>query len=372
MVVLSRISPVVALAGTAFLCAGACGSRSELYALGGPSSATLGGGSGEDDAGPDGGGPPACMGQPIDLAVNAPNLYFVLDHSTSMDEMDKWTNVRQVVAQLITQIGAGARFGAMMFPGVSVTDSCTVGTQVMALQQGDPQGVLANTFLNATSAAPLGGTPTAATLNSLVPTLSGLTGSTFAILATDGGPNCDTSITCPPDECTANIDGVPGCPTDFSVDCCQPPTGDPESCLDEANTVAAAGNLEAAGVKTFVLGIPGSSAYGNVLDEVAKAGGTARSTEPLYYRVDTADAAALAASFAEIVQQTGAGCSFTLAMPPTINEGLRAVLAGVTLPSSGPNRWSLQGVTLTLFGTSCTAVQTSGAPSLAFFDGCTG
>jgi hypothetical protein len=52
--------------------------------------------------------------------------------------------------------------------------------------------------------------------------------------------------------------------------------------------------------------------------------------------------------------------------------GLRAVLNGVVLPESGPNRWSLTGTTLTLFGTSCTMVKSDGAPSLVFYDGCRG
>jgi hypothetical protein len=209
-------------------------------------------------------------------------------------------------------------------------------------------------------------------LQVLTPKLSSLPGTTFAILATDGGPNCNASLTCPPDECTANIDGVAGCPMDFSVLCCAPPQGNPRSCLDADDTVAAASALEAAGVETFVLGIPGSDAYGNVLDEIAIAGGTARTTEPLYYQVTSADDAALASAFGQIVQQTGAGCTFTLESPPATPVGLRAVLGGVTLPSTGPNRWSLQGQTLTLFGTSCDGVKSDGAPSLQFFDGCRG
>jgi von Willebrand factor type A domain len=371
---LSRTLWGLALIGTTLV---ACGSRSELYAFGAGGPGILPGG-GDDasalDASPDalpGDEPPACVGMPIQLTVVEPNLYFVLDHSTSMKEMNKWPNVRQVVAQLISQIGAGARFGATMFPGGTSISSCQVGTEVMPLQQGDALGVVANKFLAATAADPSGGTPTAATLNKLAMTLSGLPGTTFAILATDGGPNCNASITCPVDQCTANIDGVsPQCPTDFSVDCCAPPTGTTESCLDDIAAVQAASNLAAAGVKTFVLGIPGSSPYGPVLDRLAIAGGTARTSEPLYYQVGTADTAALGASFAQIVAQTGAGCEFTLAAPPTGTVGLHVVLNGAIVPASGPDGWSLQGRTLTLFGTSCATVRSAGAPSLQFFDGC--
>jgi hypothetical protein len=371
MVVVSRAVWVLALGGTALV---ACGSRSELYALGGyygTGTPPPGDDAAADDSGPDARG--TCMGQPIEVTLNAPNLYFVLDHSTSMTEMNKWANVRQVVAQLITQIGAGARFGATMFPGTNAVNACDVGTQVMALQQGDAQGNLAATFLAATAATPLGGTPTAATLRSLGPTLSGLAGTTFAILATDGGPNCNASITsCSIADCTANVDMVGTCLPNGDVNCCQLPDGTTLSCLDETDTVNAAAGLASAGVKVFVLGIPGSAAYSAVLDQVAMAGGTARASEPYYYRVDTADDAALAASFAQIVAQTGAGCTFSLATPPTILEGARVVLAGVAVAESATDGWSLAGTTLTLSGTSCNEVKTSGAPSLQFFDGCRG
>jgi hypothetical protein len=388
MAVVSYRAWVLALGGTGLLLASACGSRSTLYAFGEPRSGRTADDAGGDDladAAEDSPVPfdapttedaPACMGKPIQLAVVSPNLYFVLDHSTSMNEMNKWSNMRSVVAQLITQIGAGARMGAMMFPGSQNINSCDVGSEVMALQQGDAQGNLAATFLTATSAAPTGGTPTAATLNSLVRRLSGLAGTTFAILATDGGPNCDSSIvSCPAYRCTANIDGVGNCPADFSSNCCDMASstpGTPLSCIDDDATIAAAQSLANAGVKTYVLGIPGSAAYGSILDEVAIAGGTARTTEPLYYEADTADDAALEAEFQQIVQQTGAGCTFTLATAPSLTVGMRVVLGGKILPSSGPNRWTLVGRTLTLFGTSCTAVKNGGAPSLQFFDGCRG
>jgi hypothetical protein len=390
MALVSRTFSALALIGTAVV---ACGSRSELYAFGAPGTQTPWPG---DDAGDDGGldgaadgtldaaldgpgradgprpgdEPPVCHGQPIRLTLVAPNLYFVLDHSTSMQDMSKWANVRQVVSQLITQIGAGARFGATMFPGVESINSCDVGLEVMSLRQGDAQGVVAGAFLAATSATPLGGTPTALTLESLVPTLSGLAGTTYAILATDGGPNCNVALSCNFDQCTTNVDSRPGCPSDGSINCCAYPNGNGGGCLDEEAAVKGAADLAAAGVKTFVIGIPGSLPYGVVLDRLAIAGGTARPTEPFYYPVASADTAALTAAFAQIVAQTGAGCVFTLASPPAATGGIRVLVNGAAVPATGPDRWSLSGATLTLHGASCASVQTAGAPSLQLYDGC--
>jgi hypothetical protein len=319
------------------------------------------------------------MGKEINVDLNAPNLYFVLDHSTSMNEMNKWTNVRMAVSAIMLQLGAGARFGAMMFPGVEDVSSCAAGVEVMSLRQGDANAVVANDFLSVTTAAPSGGTPTAATLQSLVPKLSGLMGLTYVILVTDGGPNCNTGITCPVYDCTANIDGVStDCQPDFVNNCCDPTVYGAtavRSCLDDTATEAAAKALANAGIPTYVMGIPGSGLYANVLDQVAIAGGTARSTEPLYYQVqDGADAGLmdLSSAFNQIVRNTGAGCRFTLARSPSFPTGVEAILGGSIIAQGGADGWALQGTTLTLSGASCAMVRSAGAPSLRFFDGCKG
>jgi von Willebrand factor type A domain len=379
----SRSLSTTVLLGTVAI---ACGARTELYSLGAPAQLPPG-----DDATGDGGAKSAlldatpdapgledargdgaltCTGKAIDLTLVAPNLYFVLDHSTSMQDMSKWTNVRQVVSQLITQIGAGARFGAAMFPGTSAENSCEVGVEVMSLRQGDAQGSVAGAFLTATAAQPLGGTPTAQTLESLVPRLSSLPGTTYAILATDGGPDCDRSTTCNGDQCTNNLNQTAGCPVDGSINCCVAPYGTPLGCLDTDAAAKGAADLAGAGVKTFVIGFPGSEPYDMALDRLAIAGDTARAAEPFYYPVATSDTAALAAVFAQIVAQTGAGCVFTLANQPASLAGMRVILNGTPVLAGGTDGWSLSGKTLTLHGASCVSVQTAGAPSLEFLEGC--
>jgi hypothetical protein len=359
---MTRLSRAVSTAGFTGATLIACGARTglDVNQSEGPPGIAAGA---QDDAA-------TCAGSPIALQLNAPNLYFVLDHSTSMNLDSKWTNVRQVVSQLITQIGAGARFGAAMFPGQPGVDSCVPGVEVMPLQQGDTEGTLAAMFLAATTAAPNGGTPTAATLQMLVPKLSGLSGGTFAILATDGGPNCVAGLSCTVDQCTSNIDGAPGCPTGGALNCCDPPNLNGLGCLDRAGAVQGASDLAAAGVEVFVMGIPGSAPYGPVLDAIATAGGTARSTEPYYYQVDTSDLAALSGALAQIAAKTGAGCAFTLATPPSNAGSARVSVNGAPVPRSGPDGWSFDGTTLTLLGSSCTAVRAAGAPSVHFVDGC--
>jgi hypothetical protein len=376
----SRALSTVALSGTTIL---ACGARTGLDVDPGPRVGELAGDAANEaeeardaadalDTADSADAPDTCEGRQIALQLNAPNLYFALDHSGSMQLDSKWTNVRQVVSQLITQIGAGARFGATMFPGVSEADSCVAGVEVMPLQQGDAQGTLANAFLAATAANPNGGTPTAATLGMLMPKLSGLSGGTFVILATDGGPNCNSGLACNVAQCTSNIDGVPGCVGGGAVNCCDPPAVNGLGCLDEANAVKATSNLAAAGVQTFVMGIPGSAPYGPVLDAIATAGGTARPVEPLYYQVGTSDVAALSGALAQIAARTGAGCAFTLATLPAHADQAQVSVNGAPVARSGPDGWSLNGKALTLSGASCTAVRAAGAPSAQLVDGCGG
>jgi hypothetical protein len=325
----------------------------------------------DTDAGlPPGSDAATCKGTEIPLDVNAPNLYFVLDASGSMQEQSKWTNVQAVVAQLITQLGPRARFGAAIFPA-PLTNECTTGVEVMPVQLGDSQGATAKTFMAATSITPVGGTPTAATIEALLPELSAFPQATFAILATDGGPNCDAALACSADQCTSNMDGAQGCPAGGPPNCCDPATGTGGlGCLDGARTAQAVSDLRAAGVETFVLGIPGSAPYAAVLDQLATAGGTARPSEPLYYRVDTADTNALGAAFAQIAAQITASCTFILKHAAQQAGDVNVYVGGTLIPRDGPDGWSLSGRRLTLEGATCASLENGNSLSVRVVEGC--
>ncbi|HEY3818564.1 MAG TPA: vWA domain-containing protein [Polyangiaceae bacterium] len=313
---------------------------------------------------------PACMGTEIPLDTNAPNLYFVIDGSTSMQEDSKWTNVRSSVAALITALGPRASFGAAVFP-TQGGDACTTGSEVMPVQPGDSQGTAAAAFLAATSVNPTGGTPTAATLRALVPELSSFPQLTFAILATDGGPNCDPTLSCGVAACTSNMDGAPGCPVGGPPNCCDPVTGAGGlACLDGTATVQAVSALRAAGVETFVMGIPGSAPYAAVLDELALAGGGARANEPYYYQVDSSDTGALGDALGEIAAQAVASCTFTLTQTPGDPGLVNVYVDGSVVPQSGANGWSLAGTKVTLEGSTCGGVEAGTALSVHVEQGC--
>jgi hypothetical protein len=312
------------------------------------------------------GGAFSCVGTDIPLDTKAPNLYFVLDASTSMQEDAKWTNVQSAVATLIDQIGPRAQFGAAVFP-VQGGDVCETGDEVMPLRAGDSQGATAHAFLAATSFTPSGGTPTAATLEALEPELRAFPESTFVILATDGGPNCDAALSCTVDDCTSNLDGMQNC---SPPNCCDPSELGGQGCLDGAAATQAVLALRMAGVETFVMGIPGSAPYAALLDDLAIAGGGARGSEPFYYQVDTADTGALAEALAQIAAQAIASCTFTLTQAPANADEVNVTVGASVVARDGPDGWLLQGTKLTLEGSTCVAIETGGAPPVAVLQGC--
>ncbi len=312
----------------------------------------------------------SCTGKDLPILANAPNLYFVLDTSGSMNEMNKWTTMRNVVANLMTQLGARARFGAATFPAQGGS-ACGAGAEVLPLQLGDANGTLAGEFLAATSFKATGGTPTADTFVALAPELEGFSGTTFAILATDGGPNCNPSLTCDVTSCTANIDGLMGCPAGGPPNCCDPMgAAGAIGCLDGPRVTQAVGSLNAAGIETFVIGIPGSAPYAAVLDQLAQAGGTARGTEPQYYRVDSADEQTLEGVLAQIAAKITASCTFMLSRAPANPNDVNVYVGGSVVPRDGPNGWMLSGTTLTLEGETCAAITTGRALSVRVVEGC--
>jgi hypothetical protein len=304
----------------------------------------------------------------LDLLSDPPNIYFVLDRSGSMNDSGKWTTIRNVIAEIMADLGPRARFGAAVFPD-PFQDLCSVGTQVMPLTLGDaPAGTFGPTvtlFTDSTNVDANGGTPTAATLSALTPILAGFSGKTYVILATDGGPNCDYGMTCDASECTTNIEG--DCSLDADVNCC---ANLPEDCLDTEATVTAVHTLANAGVPTYVVGVPGSGPYTGVLDQMALAGGTARPSAPYYYAVSTTDQSAFASTLSTVAAQVTATCTLVLSAPPPDPALVNVYLDGTVVPADPTNGWTLSGSTVTLEGTTCTEVLSGAALSLRIVAGC--
>jgi hypothetical protein len=326
----------------------------------------------------------------IPVVIERPNVYFVVDRSGSMSDplpkssYNKYVNARIAIGKLLRSIGHRLRYGAAVFPMPGgALEGCNPGKQIFETQDGDPasyaakgeSGPVLKKLLSVLGGyQPNGGTPTSPTLQALVPTLTALPGKTFVVLATDGGPNCNPSATCGPDECMANIEGLyldPSTPCVAPVNCCDPKLvqNGPEICVDRPATVAVVEKLFAAGISTYVIGMPGAEVYTNVLDEIATAGGTAKPVAPLYYPVT--DEAELTAALKEIGVKVAISCTVDLGTPPP-DKSLVNVYLDTTLVQLDPeNGWSwTNDTTVELHGAACDALKSGDVLQVQVVAGC--
>jgi hypothetical protein len=331
----------------------------------------------------DAGGPPApdagglCGNLVHDAISDAPNIYFVLDASGSMDSLvssraTRYERVHDAAVELVRNLGPLINVGAAVFPlSASNTEPCRPGGEVFPVTRGDAlaedptDGTTTQGFRATTNVVPFGGTPTAATLRALTDKLSALTGKTIVLLATDGGPNCNASLSCDADECIANIEEQcsPG------VNCCAPsgPAG-PENCIDREETVDAVAELAANGIDVYVIGIPGSETYGGVLDGMALAGGVPRFVSPFYYKVGNLDAlGGVLSTIASVV----VSCEFDLVDPPP-QEGLTNVyLDRELVPYDPENGWYWRSPSIVeLRGDACARLKGGKVRQVQIVSGC--
>ncbi len=336
--------------------------------------------------GPDG-GVCACADQP--LLGDPPNLYFVLDRSGSMYEMNKWVTVVRAVGELVVQLGPRASYGATVFPDPMNDSSCGPGAEVFATAQGDAPagtaGPVETKFIEVLGGlAPDGSTPTAATLLSVDARLKTLKGKTYVILATDGGPNCDPNTSCDASGCQLNIESAAkGCTPNGSLNCCSPAyQSDAQlNCEDSAATDAAVKQLAADGFPVYVMGIPGSEPYASLLNQLAIDGGTpqagsvddagaAVANTTAYYAVSSYDLAAFTAKLSSIAASITATCTLTLNQAPPDPTMVNVFVDEQVVPQNGEDGWTLQGQTVTILGTTCQSILDGQALDVRVVAGC--
>jgi hypothetical protein len=333
--------------------------------------------------------PPAgCGDEEIPAVVDLPRLYFVLDRSGSMREalpgegIDKWRGTQIAVAGLLRAIGHRVEYGAAIFPGQGGT--CDAGREVFPFSPGDaPPAVPSNrngptlSYLLERLAViePDGGTPVAPTLSALRPALEGSSVRTYVVLATDGAPNCNPDAHCDSTSCIPDIEGAAfngeACGIEFS--CCDPRAigvGAESNCVDGNATLAEVTALAAAGIQTYVIGMPGASAYDALLDSLALAGGTARSASPRYFAV--ADAAELSDALFEIGTGVAISCDLTLAEVPRDASLVNVYYDGEVVPYGEQDGWVWDGDTELVFrGAACDELRSGSVLRVSISYGCT-
>jgi len=271
-----------------------------------------------------------CGDQRLPVVENPPNLNFVIDHSASMGDpldgttLSKYENARIALSRVLRAVGHRVNYGAAVFPGLSDVTGCEAGEQLVQVGLGDPPSFaregkngkkLADLLERLQIAGVKGGTPVSATLVALQAEMSRLVGTTYVVLVTDGAPNCNQEGQCDADACIPNIEGLANCTA--LVNCCTPSPEDPKAnlgCVDDQASVDAVLALAAAGISTYVVGMPGSEAYASVLDSMAVAGGTARAGALKYYAVSDTDA--LEAALRGIAASLAISCEIPLDYVP--------------------------------------------------------
>jgi len=308
------------------------------------------------------------------------------------------SDLRNAMNTFLNQSGADARMGLTFFP---TNGSCgpSAATDV-ALPPPTPDDTGTDATLTANSqqinsriqaVQPLGGTPTAASLN-FVGTVPGLLDQMdnrddFILLLTDGLPNCNEQnpnqvCTCDPGICGNCSGGVCAAQQGrckCTLTSCQ--TLCAIGCLDQDAVVEATTRNSLNRIKTIVVGFGAETATGdaaNVLNAIAEAGGFARScprgtdaecgtgnscdtnsklcTKKFYQATDANE---LSRVLTDIINNiTGDPCEFGLQAQPTRPELLAVIIDGQN-STGGPDTWRLEAGKIYFQGALCDRIKAS-------------
>ncbi|MES1173935.1 MAG: hypothetical protein ABUL62_06365 [Myxococcales bacterium] len=327
-----------------------------------------------------------CGNEQIPAITNPPNLYFIVDRSGSMQDplagspYSKYENARIAISVMLRAVGHRVRYGAGVYPALLNQDGCAPGVQIFPTTDGDPpsyaakgeNGPILSDLLNRLgNVPPSGGTPTAATLRELEPTIEGLTGKkTYVVLMTDGAPNCNLDLRCGVDGCIPNIEGltVGGTKCDATFNCCSPKVSAGD-CVDADASEAAVAAYEQAGIDTYVVGMPGSEAYSAILGRLAVAGNTARPGATPYYAVS--DTNELSQALRSIGAQVAISCDLPLSTAPENPELVNVYFDDQVVPSSETDGWQYTGKKSIQFeGDACTRLSSGDVLNVQVLSGC--
>jgi hypothetical protein len=327
-----------------------------------------------------------CGSTAVELELVRPNLYFLLDRSGSMAEpipgtlpQNRLGAASVAIEQVLRQIGHRVNFGASVFP--ADTSTCGPGEEVQPLGPGDPVSYalsnkdgpqLQRLVFNLRRVAPEGVTPTAAALTALHDTLAAFSGHTYLFLLTDGAPNCNAALACAATQCTANIEMLPYADMklcDDTVNCCDANIFGSEACLDSDATLAAVSALSDVRVRTFVIGMPGTETYEDLLNELAQAGGTARPQLPFYYKATDSDE--LADTLKTLGGQASLSCSIELNQVPPDPSLVNVFLDDTLIAFDEADGWSWKDEgTVQLNGPACDLAQGGQVLQIQVVAGC--
>lgn len=324
-----------------------------------------------------------------EIGQSPTTLYLLLDRSGSMAQIVKgtgrsrWGLVRSALLDredgALRKLGGRVAVAAAWFPSPSEADVCNGGRQVFPITRGSPETFDALEAKLAI-AIPRGQTPTAASLREVARVLADAPRPAHVLLATDGGPNCGAGP-CDAARCTYNIEGdqvVVGAACDAKFNCCDPAQANSglgwRACLDDAASVEAAAALAAAGIKVFVLGVPGTpEAYAASLDALAVAGGAARTGAEghAYYSAASPTREALVEALDAIAANAVASCTIRLESAVAEPGVTNVLLDGAPIPKDDIEGWRWTSPsTIELAGAACDRVRAGEVARIQVVVGC--
>jgi hypothetical protein len=177
--------------------------------------------------------------------------------------------------------------------------------------------------------------------------------SQYVLLATDGVPNCNSSLD--PSTCTC-LDTDTGC------------DGRPEACLDDVATYAALDALYSDGIPTYVLGM-GSwlGADRDIMNAMAEHGGTGA-----FYPAETP--ADLLSAFEAIMGTVVVSCRFDISPGPEADPTkVNFYIDGEVVPrdETHTNGWDyVDEDTIEFYGTWCDRIMSGGIDGVTATYGC--
>ncbi|HSC87114.1 MAG TPA: hypothetical protein VLC09_07585 [Polyangiaceae bacterium] len=383
----------------AFALASGCDNRERYPNLDDPGDG--GGASGDFGDSIDDGGctpPPtvvsACGSETVPVLQQKPNLYFLVDVSGSMEDTippgsrTKMEAAKASLRSVVGELGHRMNYGLSVYPGPdgdALYIGCGTGVEVFETRAGDPitcvgepaKGDVYAAFSKVVAGLDAeGGTPLAASLASLAPTLQALEGPTALVLLTDGAPNCNADTVCAVEDCVLNIVGYEwnggACvPDDAEFNCCDPANGmfDGMSyCITREESIAEVSKLADAGIPTYVIGVPGVEAYADVMNSLAEAGGTARSGSIGYY--DASDTDELTEALRTIGAAVTQSCDIELQTQPADVGRFNVYFDASPVARDDTDGWSLDGNIVTLHGQACEQLTSGGVNEIQMISGC--
>jgi hypothetical protein len=282
----------------------------------------------------------------------------------------KWEITRDALLKTVDSLPADVALGVSFYPNIEQEDdTCLLNDVALPIQLLGKKGSDARTLWQAAAAEviPVGATPThgAYLFGLQLLAASPLPGNKFILLITDGTPTC--TIDCACSEGNEPVDSQP--------------------LLEEATAA------RVSGVRTFVIGSPGSENTREVLSQLASNGGTAKEncsdTGPVFCHFDMTTEPNLTTALARALQQIATSlrsCEYPIPPPPagqvldpdlvnvlyTPKGGRTATLGRDPSASDCLEGWqySADGQNIVLCGDACQAVRADPQSTIEVLFGC--